>query len=330
MKRSLLLFAAGAVVLALIPGGASPYQLQIATQLLIFAILLTGLDVAVGHAGMVSIAHGGLFGIGAYTTAVLTVDHGWNSWLALLVAMGLSALIGLLIGVLTLRLDGHYFVVATLGAGVLLEIAARNWTAVTHGDLGISPVVATSFLGLDFTDPIVFYGLVAVFCLAVVALCTNLMSRRTGQKLRAIRDNAPLASAVGINVARSRLVAFTVSAAIAAIAGSLYAANLTYISPAAASFDIAVTAVLAVIVGGRATVLGPFAGAAIFVVLPELLRGADEYRLVIMGVLLIVTIIFAPDGLVGRAKALWFWGHDRFMRRKPTPQRIVSREGVEA
>lgn len=328
MKRSLLMLAAGVAALALVPGLASPYQLQIATQLLIFAILLTGLDIAVGHAGLVSIAHGGLFGIGAYTTAVLTIDHGWSSWATLPVAMALSVLIGLLVGLLTLRLEGHYFVVATLGAGILIEIAARNWTSVTHGDLGLSPVVVSSILGIDFNDPVTFYFLVAFICLVIVMVCTSMMARRTGQKLRAIRDNTPLANAVGINVARARLVAFMVSAAIAALAGSLHATNLTYISPAVASFDIAVTAVLAVIVGGRATVLGPFAGAAIFVVLPEILRGADQYRLVIMGALLIITIIFAPDGLVGRTKALFRWCRDRVAPRPAPERRSAPREGA--
>ena len=309
LRSAYLAACVGVLLLALLPGmTASGYHLQILTQVMIFATLFTALDIALGHAGLVSAAHGALFGLGAYTTGVLGAKAGWGFWQTLAPAIAIGCLCGLVVGALTLKLVGHYFVIATLGFGIVVTIVVRNWTSVTNGDLGLSPIPLPQPIGpLDFASETSFYYLtmtLAVVCSVGAFLLTR---SSTGQRLRAIRDNAPLASALGIDVSRTRLVAFVVSAGIAALAGSFQATNLAFLNPSITSFDIAVTAILAIIVGGRATVAGPYVGAAIFVILPEILRGADEYRLIIMGSILIVTIIFAPDGVVGRLAALWRW-----------------------
>jgi branched-chain amino acid transport system permease protein len=300
-----VLGAIGVVALALIPNlTSSGYYIQIMTQLMIFAALFTALDIAVGQAGLISGAHGALFGLGAYATGILTSHLGWAFWTTLPVAMLLGAVCGLLVGALTLRLEGHYFVIATLCFGIVVTIVIRNWSSLTNGDLGISPIPAPEAIGpLSFSSGPSFYYLCVALAVVVSVGTYALMHSSTGQRLRAVRDNPSLASALGTDVARVRLVVFVVSAVLASLAGSFQASNLAFISPSISSFDIAVTAVLAIIIGGRATVAGPYVGAAIFVVLPELLRSADEFRLILMGSLLIVTIIFAPDGVVGRIKA---------------------------
>lgn len=283
----------------------SPYYIQILTQLLIFAILFIGLDVAVGHAGLVSMAHGALFGVGAYATGVLTVTHGWSFWSTVPMAIVLAGLVGLMVGLLTLRLGGHYFVIATLGLGLVGTIVIKNWKSVTHGDLGISPIPLPESPGNTwFASMNGFYYLVLTVTVLVSAFVVLVMRSGTGQRLRAIRDNQALASAIGVDVVRTRLVAFVVSAGLAGLAGSFQASSLSYINPEVGGQVIAFTALMAIIVGGRASVAGPFIGAAIFVILPEVLRAADEYRMVIMGVALIVVVIFAPDGIAGRLNAL--------------------------
>jgi branched-chain amino acid transport system permease protein len=225
----------------------SPYHLQILTQLLIWAVLFIGLDIAVGHAGLVSVAHGALFGLGAYVTGILTVDMGWGFW-STLPAPGLFGSIEID------RSQGMYYLM-----------------------------------------------------LAVCALCVVgsylLMRTSTGQRLRAIRDNGALAAAIGIDVSRTRLIAFIISAGVAALSGSFQASNLAYINPSVASYEIGFTALMAIIVGGRTLMAGPFLGAAIFVILPELLRDADQYRLIVLGSILILVVQFAPDGLAGRIGA---------------------------
>jgi branched-chain amino acid transport system permease protein len=281
----------------------SPYHIQILTQLLIWAILFTGLDIAVGHAGLVSVAHGALFGLGAYVTGILTVDVGWGFWSTLPIAILVGALIGLGIGLLTLRMEGHYFVIATLGIGLLITIVIRNWTELTHGELGLSPIPKPiSFDIIPLNPSLTMYYLMAIVSFVCVAGSYLLMRTSTGRRLRAIRDNAALAAAVGIDVSRTRLVAFLISAGMAALAGSFQASYLSYIEPSIASYEIGFTALMAIIIGGRATVAGPFLGAAVFVVLPEILRSADEFRLITLGLILILVILFAPDGLAGRSK----------------------------
>lgn len=306
MTRFALLWAClGVGALVMVPSVSdSSYHVQILTQLLISAVLFIGLDIAVGHAGLVSVAHGALFGLGAYVTGILTVDMGWGFWATLPVSVMVGALMGLFVGLLTLRLGGHYFVIATLGAGLLITTVIRNWTSVTNGELGLSPIPAPAlFESIELDRSLSMYYLMIAVCVLCVAGSYLLMRTSTGQRLRAIRDNEALAAAIGIDVSRTRLVAFTISAGVAALAGSFQASNLAYINPSVASYEVGFTALMAIIVGGRTLMAGPFLGAAIFVILPELLRDADQYRLIALGTILILVVQFAPDGLAGRLAA---------------------------
>lgn len=294
----------GTAVLSILPViFTSPYYIQILTQLLIWAVLFIGLDIAVGHAGLVSVAHGALFGLGAYATGILTAEAGWGFWATVPVAMLVGGLVGLGIGMMTLRLGGHYFVIATLGVGLLITIVIRNWSSLTNGDLGLSPIPVPTIFGVALDRSQGMYYLMVAVCVLCAAGSWLLMRTATGQRLRAIRDNPALASAVGIDVSRARLVAFVISAGIAALAGSFQASYLAYINPSIASYEVGFTALMAIIIGGRALVAGPFFGAAIFVILPELLRSADQFRLITLGLILILVVQFAPDGLAGRVGA---------------------------
>lgn len=295
----------GVVILALLPSiFRSPYYVQILTQFLIWVVLFIGLDIAVGHAGLVSVAHGALFGLGAYVTGILTAEMGWGFWATVPIAVLVGAFVGFSVGLLTLRLDGHYFVIATLGVGLLVTNVIRNWTGLTNGELGLSSIPTPSFFGdIQFDRSKGMYYLMVVVCVLCAMGSYVLMQTSTGQRLRAIRDNQALASSVGIDVSRTRLVAFVISAGMAALAGSFQASYLAYINPSVASYEVGFTALMAIIIGGRALIAGPFLGAAIFVILPELLRGADQYRLIVLGLILILMVQFAPDGLAGRSRA---------------------------
>lgn len=297
-KRSiwiwLLVFSIAPLVLQ------SGYHIQLATQLLIFTILFVGVDIAVGHAGLISIAHGALFGIGAYSTAILSVDHGWGFSSSLLIGIVVASMLGLAIGALTLRLAGHYFVIATMAFSLLTSIAIKN-ASITHGELGISNIPKPSmpnFIALDNT--LGFYYLTLAWTALIVALCLVLMHSAFGRRLRAIRDNTLLADALGVDVTLAKLLAFVLSAGIAAFAGSFYASFLSFINPQVASYEIGFMALMALIIGGRTTVGGAIIGAAIFTILPEFLREADQYRLIILGVLLILIVQRAPGGLYGK------------------------------
>lgn len=279
---------------------SSDYHLQLATQLLIFVIFFMGVDIAVGHAGLVSVAHGALFGIGAYATAVLTVDYGFGFWSTVPVAVALASICGLAIGLLTLKLAGHYFVIATMAFALLIGIAAKN-LGVTHGELGIANIAKPGLLdGFPDHQSLAFYYLIAASCLGVAVLYFWLMRSAFGRRLRAIRDNPLLADALGVDLSTAKLLAFVVSAGIAAYAGAFHASFLTYINPAVTGYELGFTALMALIIGGRTTFGGIVLGAVIFTILPEILRDAEQYRLVILGLILIVVVQRAPSGLFGK------------------------------
>ncbi len=290
----LLLFALIPLVLS------SGYHVQLATQLLIFVILFVGVDIAVGHAGLVSVAHGALFGIGAYVAAILTVDHAWPFFATLPVAAIVAGLFGLVIGLLTLKLAGHYFVIATMAFALLIAVGAKN-LPFTHGELGIANIpkpAITGMLGID--EALAFYYLTLVVAVVVVVVYLLLMDSAFGRRLRAIRDNTLLADALGVDVSRAKLLAFVLSAGIAAIGGVFHASFLTFINPQVVGYEIGFTALMALIIGGRTTVGGAILGAAIFTILPEVLREVDEYRLILLGALLIIIVQRAPGGLYGK------------------------------
>ena len=290
----LLVFALAPTVLQ------SGYHIQLATQLLIFTILFVGVDIAVGHAGLISVAHGALFGIGAYATGILSVDYGWPFSPTVMIGIVIASFLGLIIGMLTLRLAGHYFVISTMAFSLLTSIAIKN-APFTHGELGISNIPKPSipaFIPLDST--LSFYYLTLVCTASIVAFYLALMHSAFGRRLRSIRDNTLLADALGVDVSMAKLLAFVLSAGIAAFAGSFYASFLSFINPQVAGYEIGFTALMALIIGGRTTVGGAIVGAAIFTLLPELLREADQYRLIVLGVLLILIVQRAPSGLYGK------------------------------
>lgn len=279
---------------------SSGYHVQLATQLLIFVILFIGVDIAVGHAGLVSVAHGALFGIGAYVAAILTVDHAWPFFGVLPVAAIVAGLFGLVIGLLTLKLAGHYFVIATMAFSLLIAVGAKNLT-LTHGELGIANIPKPAIAGLLGADEaLAFYYLTLAIAVVVVVIYLLLMDSAFGRRLRAIRDNTMLADALGVDVSRAKLLAFVLSASIAAVGGVFHASFLTFINPHVVGYEIGFTALMALIIGGRTTIGGAILGAAIFTILPELLREVDEYRLILLGALLIIIVQRAPGGLYGK------------------------------
>lgn len=305
MEKKSLFFWVALFFVAVPLASQSDYHLQLATQLLIYAILFVGVDIAVGHGGLISVAHGALFGVGAYSTAILSTAYGVNFWLSIPIAIAVAALLGLLIGLLTLRLAGHYFVIATMAFSLLISIAARN-LEITQGELGISGIPAPGVVDAagEHSSLAMYFVILLVAC-AVCAMYLWMMKSAFGRRLRAIRDNPTLADALGVDIAKAKLLAFVVSAGIAAVAGSFNASFLSYINPSVTSYELGFTALMALIIGGRTTIGGAILGAVIFTVLPELLRDADQYRLIIMGVVLIVIVQRAPDGLFGKVQTLF-------------------------
>ncbi|GAA5513532.1 hypothetical protein Dcar01_02271 [Deinococcus carri] len=301
MKPGLLGWLAVFVLAALLPlvhpGG---YVLDIAINTMIWAMLAYGLNVMLGYTGLLPLAHAGFFGIGAYAVGILTLKAGWSFWLAWPAAVVLCALLGLLLGLVAFRTKGDAFSIFTLGVGVIIALVINKWDALTGGNEGLNGVPpANGFLGIDFSKATNFYY-VALAALAV----TVLVVARTrgsvfGRSLAAIRGGEDLARSAGIDVFSHKLRALMLSTAIAGFAGGVYAAYVGFLGSSVAGPTTTFTVLLYLLVGGVGTLAGPLLGTALIFVALQFMKGLQDYQYIVFGPLLVLLVMFAPQGLAG-------------------------------
>ncbi len=255
------------------------------------ALLALGLNLVMGYTGQLNLGQSAFFAIGAYVSTVLGKTYGWNFWLAATAAVVAAAFLGLVLAAFAVRLRGHYLAIASLGFAVITYQVIVNWESVTEGVrgiYGILPPVGSS-VGL-------FY-LIAAIALAVYALLENLVRSPVGDTLRAIREDEISAASLGVNSAIWKAFAFAVGAGIAGLAGCFYPGFVGTLVPDAFNIVESFTMMAMVIVGGMGTMAGPVIGAVVLTVLPELLRGFGELRLMIYGVSLTLVVLFLPGGI---------------------------------
>ena len=308
------------VVLGLAAAIAAPHVFTgLAAQhlLVIIAInviLVASLDLLVGGAGMISLGHAAFMGVGAYASAIL-VRGGASFPLGLLAAFGFAALAGLVVGVPALRLKGHYFSVVTFITGIIATILMTNLVSLTRGPMGLPgiPFASIEFLGFDHTFRSIvfkvgFYYLALAFAVLTLLVRWRLGRSRFGRALAAIKGDENLAESVGIATYRTKVTAFVLAAAIAGVAGSLYAHYSAFISPDAFTFIDSFDLFVMNLLGGAGTVIGPVVGPVFLTVASSLLRNlSPALSHVIYGVMLIVVIVVLPTGIVGGAKRLAAW-----------------------
>ena len=296
----LLLIAA----LFLTPVFTNPYTVHLFTRTLIYAILAVSLNLITGYTGLLSLGHAGFAGIGGYTAAVLMVDAGFSFWLALPLSILSGSLAGFIIGIPSLRVRGHSFIIVTLAFGMILYTIMNTWDSVTRGAEGFPgiprPEAITLFnRSIDFGTLNGFYFLVLVVAILVFAFQRLLVFSNFGNILTAIRQDETLAAFKGVNTARYKLASFIISAGIASLGGVFTVSFLQVGSPLSFDFLESINYVLMVIVGGAGFLAGPILGAFVFIAIPEYLRVTDEYRLVFFGLILLVVTLFARKGLCG-------------------------------
>ncbi|MEO8122712.1 MAG: branched-chain amino acid ABC transporter permease [Burkholderiales bacterium] len=273
-------------------------------------ILVLSLDLLIGGAGLLSLGHAAFWGIGAYTSALLMKDAGMPFLVALPGAVVAGAVAGVVIGAPALRLKGHYFAVVTFIVGIIVTILMTNLIGLTRGPMGLTgiPFVTLELFGWSHTfvtliHKVDYYYLVLVFVALTLWLRWRVSASRFGRALSAIKGDENLAQSVGVPVYRTKLTAFTLSAAIAGMAGSLYAHYTVFISPDSFTFVHSFDLFVMNLVGGAGTLLGPVVGPVFLSVAGSLLHDVSPaLSQVIYGVLLIVVIVVLPTGLVGGAK----------------------------
>jgi len=271
----------------------------------IWIIMAQGLNVILGYTGLLSLGQGGLFGVGAYVSAILMVRLGWSFWAAMPAATLVSALIGLAVGYPVLRTKGIYFAIVTLGLGVILSEIFDNWIEVTRGPMGISDIPFPSPIDLgvtsiEFASKTSYYYLVVVIVLVAIWAIYRVARSNLGRALIAIKEDEILATSYGMFPPTFKLIAFIICSAFAGLAGCLYASYISYISPASFGVYTSIDAVIIVVIGSAGTVMGPILGTIILVLVPEALRFASEYRMLVFAVILFLVTVYMPQGL-GRA-----------------------------
>lgn len=295
------LLAAAIIAYAFIDGG---YMVTVLGFAAIYAIFVSGLNFFMGYTGQVSFGQNAFAAIGGYTSAVLTTAFGWGVFPAMALGIAAAAVLALLVGFPTLRLRGHYLAMATLALGMIVQEIAVQWDSVTMGYTGIAAIPGLGAFGWELPNE--RWQLAAL--LAALALCLAIASRlkhsRLGHALSAIAGSEDAARALGIDVARYKLIAFVIAAMYAALSGSLFAHFVGFVSPEVFGLHMVVLGFTMLYVGGIGTVVGPMVGALIISLLPETFRGFKEFQDLAYGAALILILIYAPKGLASLIKRL--------------------------
>ena len=283
----------------------SPYYLHVTIMAGIFTILALSLNLLLGYTGQLSLGHAAFFGIGAYTSSLLALKLEWPFWIGLPAAALAAGLAGWAIGRLALKVRGAYFVLVTISFAGVISLVSVNWMELTNGPLGLPGVPAPELAGLSFRTKSAYYYLVLLAAAVAYLVCHRLVHSRLGRAFLALRENEALAESVGVDPVRTLVLAAVVSAALAGVAGSLYAHYTRFVSPEVFLFSYTVTMVIMVVAGGKGTLLGPVIGALLFTVLPEALREAMawQWQMLAYGVLLVVLVYFLPRGIVPAVSA---------------------------
>ncbi|MBX6370233.1 MAG: branched-chain amino acid ABC transporter permease [Rhodospirillales bacterium] len=273
------------------------YFLDVAILVCFNAVVCVGLNLLIGYAGQISLGHAGFFGLGAYASAILSGTYSWPPLAAMLAGALAVALLALVVGRPILRLKGHYLAMATLGLGIIISIVLTTEDRITGGPDGMS-VPPLDVLGWTLSGEENWYWLAAGLLLLVVVLALNLIASPIGRAFRAIGSAELGAEVMGIRSARYKLMAFVISAVLAALAGSLAAHYAGFVTPGKVGFFHSIELVTMVVFGGMASTFGAVVGAAVLTVLPQLLTVFKEYEIIVFGLVLMGTMVFMPRGLV--------------------------------
>ncbi len=276
------------------------YHLDVLTGVGLYALLAVGLNVVVGLTGLLNLGYAAFFAIGAYTYALANIHWHWNFWLGLPLAGGVSMLFGLLIGLPSIRVRGDYLAITTLGFGEIVRISFNNLDTVTGGPNGLLGIDRPNFFGFVFSvSPIPYFYLILAMFAVVVFLLFRLCDSKIGRALVAIREDELAASCMGVPVLQVKLLAFGISSFIAGMAGAFFASKQTIITPDSFDFVFSVLILAMVVLGGLGNIWGAALGALVLGVLPELLRSFAAYRMLIFGLVMILMMIFRPQGILG-------------------------------
>lgn len=316
-RTRLLIAIAVLLLLAAVPALVGTYKTTLASQMLIFAVLAMSIDLLAGFAGRVSLCHGAIFGVATYVVLYDATVAGGPIWLAIVLGIAAATLTAVVFAILAIRTSGVYFLLLTLALGMIIWGICLRWTSVTGGENGIRGTVRPEWLA----SPAHFYYFALVCCTVLAALMWRFVRSPFGLTLQGIRESETRMQALGYNVSLHLFIGFVISGFFAGAAGVLYAFFNSFVSPAAVGLGQSVAALLMAIVGGAGTLFGGLVGSVIVIAVQDVVSMYTDRWSMLLGLMFIATMIFAPDGILGRLSAL--------LRRRPpasapttTPQRL--------
>ncbi len=320
VRRGILLAVlAGMIAMPLL---SSIYQTNIMISALLYVMLALGLNIVVGLAGQLVLGYVAFYAVGAYTYGLLHQYFGLGFWTCLPLGGVMAVIFGLILGFPVLRLRGDYLAIVTLGFGEIVRLTLQNWSSVTGGPRGISNIPRPELFGLQMgieESSIYIYYLVLAAVLITILVISRLKNSRVGLALQALREDEIACEAMGIDVTRVKLSAFALGSCWAGFAGVIFAAKTTYINPASFTFMESAMILSMVVLGGMGSIVGVAAAAMLLILVPEYLRAFSEYRMLIFGAVMVLMMIFRPQGLVTGEK-----------RRYRVPGENRARQTVEA
>jgi len=284
---------------------ATSYYPDVLVFVGIHSIIAAGLCLVLGYTGQISLGHAAFYGVGAYASGIITTKLGLSPWLAMMVGILIAMSLAYCIGVPSLRLRGHYLAMATLGFGVIIFIIFNEYVSLTGGPSGFGEIPRLSLFGILLDTTLHYYYFVWFVAILVLIVSLNIVHSRIGRALRAIHGSELAAMAIGVDTAKCKIQIFVLSAAYGAVAGSLYAHFVTYINPPVFDVFFSIKLLMIVVIGGTHNIWGAFLGAALLTFLPEWLTFLEDFDVLAYGILLLVIVVFLPEGLVGIADRVY-------------------------
>ncbi|MEK6679904.1 MAG: branched-chain amino acid ABC transporter permease [Nitrospirota bacterium] len=312
------LYSVIAILVIILPFISDPYITNVGTSALTYIVLALGLNIVVGFAGLLDLGYVAFYAVGAYFYALLSIKAGLSFWAVLPLSAIMAAIFGILLGFPTLRLRGDYLAIVTLGFGEMIRITLNNWDSLTGGPNGILGIRGPDMLGLSFSQPYHYYYLIIIIGIFTVFVVNRLNNSRIGRAWIAIREDEIAAEAMGINIVKMKLLAFALGAFFAGMAGAFFAGKMKFVSPESFTFFESVIILCMVVLGGMGSILGVILGAVVLIILPESLRGFQNYRMIIFGGAMAAMMLFRPQGIIGNIK--------RRLELHPEDEKILKQE----
>jgi len=276
------------------------YFYRVLTMICLYSILALSLNIVLGYTGRLSLGHAAFYSIGAYVSAIMQVRYNIDFFIALILGVIIAGFFGFLLGLTTMRLSGSYLAITTIGFLEVIRMVLLSWESVTNGAFGIQNIPRPKFFGYELTTANGgIYLLALVALIASVYFSAALNDSKLGRNLRAIKNDDFATTMMGVNTNRYKVIAFTISGAMAGLAGTIFASMNRYIDPNTFNFDTSMLIVCICILGGMGSIKGQLLGALLLVSFPEILRSFALYRFVVYGLILLVMMRFRPQGLLG-------------------------------